>query len=163
MERLLCLGVWDGSQAGRARRPPFSAEQRQQISRTPLMWQSHLNNTLAADVLCRCPVKIKDSATNAINKLWAGVEERVEGEFKRTLLWLDTDRRRACPCWVSDYPLIWSKSHRKKQGTASACFHSPQHDGVQTTPPPTELLLMLLCDKSFLYNLCCMREKKMLF
>lgn len=33
---------------------------------------SHLNNTLAADVSCHRPAKIKDSAMNAINKLWVG-------------------------------------------------------------------------------------------
>lgn len=98
--------LWDGSQAGGPRRPPVSAKQRQLTSWMPLMWQSHLYGAPAADGSCRCPAKIKDSAANAINKQWVGGEEKQTEEFKRVLLWLDTDRRRACPCWDSDYPLI---------------------------------------------------------
>lgn len=68
---------------------------------------THLNNTLAADVSCRCPVKIKDGAMNAINELWVGVSRNgLRGKFKRMLLCLDADRRGACPCRVPDYLFI---------------------------------------------------------
>lgn len=46
-----------------------------------------VNSTMAADVSRRCPAKIKDSATNAINKLGVGgTEKRFEEEFQRRQL-----------------------------------------------------------------------------
>lgn len=74
------------------------------------------------------------------NKQAAGGEEGFEGRFKKMPLWLDGDRSGVCPCWVPDVHLTSNKSHSKKQVTASAFFHSSLHDGVQATPPSTELL-----------------------
>ena len=119
---------WEPSR--RTTRPPVSADQGQQTSQTPLMWQSSLDNTLAADVACRCLVKIKDSAMNAINKPWVGARRNgLRGNSKGTSLWLDTERRRACPCGV------WLSSDLN---TAVFILHSVMVYQVQSKPPPTE-------------------------
>lgn len=69
------------------------------------------------------PWKIKDSGSDVINKRASDGSGRGD-RCKRTLLWLDTEMRRARLSQVSDYLLMRSKSHNRNQGTVPAKAHS---------------------------------------
>lgn len=138
---------WECEKEAKQGDPPVSAEQRQQTTRTP----RHLNNTLAADVSCRCPVKIKDSATNAINKQWVGVwRNGLRGNSKEC--YCDWTQIGGGPVPAEFLIIIWSKVNHgaKKRGLLQLAFILHSVMVYKLHHPPQNYCCS--CYVYFLYN-----------
>lgn len=102
--------------------------------------------------------KIKDGATNAVNKLrGGGGGAGFEGEFKKKAS-VTGQQIGGGPVPAEFLIIVWSETkitqRKTKQEAASAGFHTPQRD-VYKLPPPTGFLLQPLTSMTnhFLYTI----------